>query len=63
MRYFLINDMRILNKNIFPRMVDRFVALAFKKSENIPSPIPYPSLKVEEENLDLLRVNFRIDSI
>jgi heptosyltransferase-2 len=63
MRYFLINDMRILDKKIFPRMVDRFVALAFKKNENLPSSIPYPSLKVEEENLDLLRVNFGIDSI
>ena len=57
MRFFLINDMRILDKKIFPRMVDRFVALAFKKSENLPSSIPYPSLKVEEENLDLLRVS------
>ena len=63
MRYFLINDMRILDKKIFPRMVDRFVALAFKKNENLPSSIPYPSLKVEEENLDSLRVNFGIDSI
>jgi len=63
MRYFLINDMRILDKNIFPRMIDRFVALAFKKNENLPSSIPYPSLKVEQENLDSLRVNFGIDSI
>ena len=63
MRYFLINDMRILDKKIFPRMIDRFVALAFKKNENLPSSIPYPSLKVEEENLDSLRVNFGIDSI
>ena len=34
MRFFLINDMRILDKKISPRMIDRFVALAFKtKSE------------------------------
>ena len=62
MRYFLINDMRILDKNIFPRMVDRFVALAFKKNEDLPPSIPYPSLKADKENLDLLRVNFKIDS-
>ena len=61
MRYFLLNDMRILDKNIFPRMVDRFVALAFKKNEDLPLSIPYPSLKTDKENLDLLRVNFKID--
>ena len=54
MRYFLLNDMRILDKNIFPRMVDRFVALAFKKNEDLPLSIPYPSLKTDKENLDLL---------
>ena len=62
MRYFLINDMRILDKNISPRMVDRFVALAFKKNASLPSSIPYPSLRIEEENLDSLRVDFGIDS-
>ena len=61
MRYFLLNDMRIIDKNIFPRMVDRFVALAFKKNEDLPLSIPYPSLKTDKENLDLLRVNFKID--
>ena len=62
MRYFLINDMRILDENIFPRMVDRFVALAFKKNASLPSSIPYPSLRIEEENLESLRVHFGIDS-
>jgi len=61
MRYFLLNDMRILDKNIFPRMVDRFVALALKKDEDLPLSIPHPSLKTDKENLDLLRVNFKID--
>ena len=62
MRYFLINDMRILDKNISSRMVDRFVALAFKKNASLPSSIPYPSLRIEEENLESLRVDFGIDS-
>ena len=47
MRYFLLNDMRILDKNIFPRMVDRFVALALKKDEDLPLSIPHPSLKTD----------------
>ncbi len=63
MRYFLINDMRNLDKNLYPRMVDRFVALAFKKNEELPSSIPFPSLTVDKENLNLLKANFKIDPI
>ena len=62
MRYFLINDMRILDKNISHRMVDRFVALAFEKNARPPSSIPYPGLRIEEKNLDSLRGDFGIDS-
>ena len=51
MRYFLINDLRILNKDQLPRMVDRFVALALGKQDSFPSLIPNPSLRVEKENL------------
>lgn len=53
-RYFLINDIRKLNKTSHPRMVDRFVSLAFKKGEGIQSNIPYPSLTIDKKNLDLL---------
>jgi len=51
MRYFLINDLRVLDKKAYPRMVDRFVALALDKGSSLPSDIPLPELRVDEENL------------
>ena len=60
-RYVLINDIRILNKDIYPRMVDRFVALALDKTAELPSNIPFPSLSVNKENLDLLIEKFNIN--
>tara|TARA_B100001765_G_scaffold150127_1_gene96268 strand:- start:2048 stop:3142 length:1095 start_codon:yes stop_codon:yes gene_type:complete len=50
MRYFLLNDIRKLNKNTHPRMVDRFVALGLKDSDQLPSDIPYPTLLGNENN-------------
>ena len=62
MRYALINDLRILDKSKYPRMVDRFVALALEESSQLPSNIPFPSLSVYKENLDTLREKFKIDT-
>ena len=62
MRYALINDLRILDKSKYPRMVDRFVALALEESAQLPSNIPFPSLSVYKENLDTLREKFKIDT-
>lgn len=48
MRYFLVNDIRLLNKKRYPLMVQRFVALAHPPGV-IPEPeqCPNPSLKVD----------------
>jgi len=61
MRYALLNDMRVLDKSTYPRMVDRFVALALEEGTELPSDIPFPSLIVNKENLDSLVENFKID--
>ena len=61
MRYALINDMRVLDKSTYPRMVDRFVALALEEGTDLPSDIPFPNLRVNKENLDSLIKNFKID--
>ena len=61
MRYALINDIRILDKSMYPRMLDRFVALALEESAELPSNIPFPSLSVNKENLDLLIEKFNIN--
>ena len=61
MRYFLLNDIRRLNKNNHPRMVDRFVALGLKESDKLPSDIPYPSLLENVTNTNKLSSSHGID--
>lgn len=53
MRYGLLNDHRKLDKAAFPLMIERYVALALNKPQNaqqLPSPLPYPKLRVDHEN-------------
>ena len=47
MRYFLLNDIRLLDKERLPRMVDRFVALG---DEQDPTEIIYPELDLDLKN-------------
>ena len=61
MRYFLVNDIRKLNKNTHPRMVDRFVALGLKELDKLPSDIPFPSLVGNEANIIKLSSSHGID--
>lgn len=49
MRYGLLNDLRTLNKSLFPRMVERYIALAYPKAqvysaEALPKPLLLPQL-------------------
>ena len=47
MRYFLVNDIRLLKKARYPLMVQRFVALAYQPGAVLASPLPRPSLRVD----------------
>lgn len=47
MRYFLLNDLRLLYPYIHPLMVQRFVALGLKSGELMPENYPLPKLKPE----------------
>ncbi|MBD3647807.1 MAG: lipopolysaccharide heptosyltransferase II [Pseudomonadales bacterium] len=53
-RYYLLNDMRLLDERRLPRMVDRFVALGLPDGAPLPDAIDYPSLMVDTENRDRL---------
>lgn len=44
MRYGLLNDLRKLDKNRYPLMVQRYMALAFPEHEILPEQFPYPEL-------------------
>lgn len=50
-RWLLLNDVRYLNKNKLPLMIERFMALALKKNGKLPKELPRPSLKVTTDNV------------
>lgn len=49
-RFFLINDMHLLNKKLRPLMIERFVGLAIGPNKPLPDPIPFPRLEVDKDN-------------
>jgi heptosyltransferase-2 len=49
-RYGLLNRRRKLDASRFPRLVDRFAALAGADGEPLPQPLPDPSLRVDAAN-------------
>ncbi len=53
MRYGLLNDVRVLDKEAWPLMVERYVALAYDKgvmrtAQDLPKPLLWPQLQVSE---------------
>jgi len=48
MRYGLLNDVRSLDKDHYPLMIERFMALAFEPGVELPKPYPRPSLHIDE---------------
>lgn len=52
MRYGLLNDLRTLDKQRYPLMIERFMALAYDKDAELPTPYPRPNLVVEDDSRD-----------
>lgn len=50
MRYFLLNDLRILDKKRYPLMIERFMALGLMPNEAIPRDYPIPALQISAES-------------
>ncbi len=59
-RYFLLNDLRILDEKKLPAMVERFVVLGCEKDEALPPSLPRPELKISAENLLLILARLKI---
>ncbi|AAO58431.1 lipopolysaccharide heptosyltransferase II [Pseudomonas syringae group genomosp. 3] len=51
-RYGLLNDVRTLDKQRYPLMIERFMALAFDKGTELPRPYPQPSLRIDSTTRD-----------
>lgn len=61
MRFWLLNDIRLLDKQRYPLMVERFVALAYPEGRPLPDPLPRPRLRADAERLAALRERFGLD--
>lgn len=48
MRYGLLNDLRKLDKHLYPLMIERFMALAYPKGQMLAQPYPHPYLQIDE---------------
>nr|WP_283777624.1 lipopolysaccharide heptosyltransferase II [Sansalvadorimonas sp. 2012CJ34-2] len=62
MRYGLLNDLRPLDKERYPLMVERFIALAFPKGQALPEELPRPHMEANIENRDAARSRFQLTS-
>lgn len=63
MRYGLLNDARPLNKRQWPKMVERFVALAYPKDiAALPHPILLPVLHTSEVEKQKVAAEFKVDN-
>lgn len=56
MRYGLLNDLRPLDKDAFPLMIERYVALAYdkqkvQKATDLPQPLLWPKLAVADNDI------------
>lgn len=63
MRYGLLNDIRTLDKQAFPLMIQRYAALAFdrhrmRSTADLPTPLPWPRLTVSTTDIDLALYTF-----
>ncbi|MBM7061175.1 lipopolysaccharide heptosyltransferase II [Pseudomonas sp. UL073] len=60
MRYGLLNDIRVLDKQRYPLMIERFMALAYPKGAELPTPYPRPSLQIDPQSRDAALAKFAL---
>lgn len=61
MRYGLLNDLRTLDKQKYPLMIERFIALAYPDKTELPEALPAPALKVNQPNLASALDRYRLN--
>jgi heptosyltransferase-2 len=57
-RYGLLNDVRTLDKQRYPLMIERFMALAFEPGAELPLPYPKPELRIDPATRDAALARF-----
>jgi heptosyltransferase-2 len=61
MRHGLLNDLRRLDRERHPRMVERFAALALPSGAELPGPLPRPQLEQDPAAAGALRARLALD--
>lgn len=59
-RYFLLNDIRRLDKKRYPLMIDQFMALALPPNASLPTNPSYPSFHLAKVSQDAVRAKYQI---
>ena len=62
MRFGLINDLRLKEKDSSLMMIEQFAKLSVKSTGDIDKPLPYPSLRIDLNNLEVQLKKFKIDA-
>ncbi|TPG57302.1 ADP-heptose--LPS heptosyltransferase RfaF [Ewingella americana] len=67
MRYGLLNDLRVLDKQAFPLMVQRYAALAYdatqiKSATDLPQPLLWPQLQVAQAEIGAISEQFTLSA-
>lgn len=61
-RYLLLNDLRKLDKEKLPTMIERFCALGVKKNEFLTKKLPWPKLEINQALIAKINSAFNFDS-
>ncbi|MBK8102947.1 MAG: lipopolysaccharide heptosyltransferase II [Cellvibrionales bacterium] len=61
MRYGVLNDVRVLDKQKYPLMIERFAALAFAENEKLPTSLPYPQLLIDDSEQQQALQKYALD--
>ncbi|WP_137818634.1 lipopolysaccharide heptosyltransferase II [Pseudomonas sp. 2FG] len=58
LRFGLLNDIRTLDKDRYPLMIERFMALAYEPGAALPAPYPRPSLRIDPASREAALAKF-----
>lgn len=61
MRYGLLNDLRLLDKQRYPLMIERFMALAFEPTHVLQRPYPRPTLSIDSDSRQAALAHFELE--
>ncbi|MBV1930982.1 MAG: lipopolysaccharide heptosyltransferase II [Porticoccaceae bacterium] len=61
MRFGLLNDIRLLDEQAYPLMVQRFAALAFPDHKALPETLPRPCLQIDSQGVADVLKNLSLD--